>query len=252
MQLTLPSLVTRFTHLLQKELFPILEGEVGQLSVTAKRGVEVLAMIPLRRFVPVASGWNGRPAQDRYAIACAFVAKAVYNFSTTRQLIERLQSDPQLRSICGWKRSQDIPHESTFSRAFAEFAAMALPQFVHEALIADTQKGRLIGHISRDSTAIEAREHFPEVKQRDKKQSAQKRSRKGAKLQMKRKKKRLRPPTRLERQGTMKLEAMLDELSRKCSIGTKTSSKGHQQYWRGYKLHLDVADGQIPISAVLT
>jgi hypothetical protein len=32
----------------------------------------------------------------------------------------------------------------------------------------------------------------------------------------------------------------------------KTSSKGHQQYWRGYKLHLDVADGQIPITALLT
>jgi hypothetical protein len=32
----------------------------------------------------------------------------------------------------------------------------------------------------------------------------------------------------------------------------KTSSKGQQNYWRGYKLHLDVADGQIPISAVLT
>jgi transposase len=32
----------------------------------------------------------------------------------------------------------------------------------------------------------------------------------------------------------------------------KTNSKGHQQYWRGYKLHLDVADGQIPISALLT
>jgi hypothetical protein len=32
----------------------------------------------------------------------------------------------------------------------------------------------------------------------------------------------------------------------------KTGSKGHQQYWRGYKLHLDVADGQIPISCLLT
>jgi hypothetical protein len=89
------------------------------------------------------------------------VAKAIYNFCTTRQLLDRLQSDPQLRIICGWKRRQDIPHESTFSRAFAEFAAMQLPNFVHEALIADTQKDRLIGHISRDSTAIEAREKFP-------------------------------------------------------------------------------------------
>ena len=50
----------------------------------------------------------------------------------------------------------------------------------------------------------------------------------------------------------MSLEAMLDELPRKCDIGAKKSSKGHQQYWRGYKLHLDVSDGQIPISAVLT
>jgi hypothetical protein len=32
----------------------------------------------------------------------------------------------------------------------------------------------------------------------------------------------------------------------------KTSSKGYQQHWRGFKLHWDVADGQIPISMVLT
>ena len=45
---------------------------------------------------------------------------------------------------------------------------------------------------------------------------------------------------------------MLEELPKDCSIGVKTSSKGYQHYWRGFKLHLDVADGQIPISAVLT
>ncbi|MGH9564233.1 MAG: transposase [Terracidiphilus sp.] len=50
----------------------------------------------------------------------------------------------------------------------------------------------------------------------------------------------------------MDLKQMLEELPRQCSIGVKTSSKGHRQYWRGYKLHLDVGDGQIPISAVLT
>jgi len=35
-------------------------------------------------------------------------------------------------------------------------------------------------------------------------------------------------------------------------MGVKKSSKGHQQYWRGYKLHLDMADGQIPITALFT
>jgi Transposase DDE domain/Transposase domain (DUF772) len=251
MQLTLKGQLTRFTHLFQDELFPILEKEVGPLSEAAKRVVQVLGMTPLRRFVPVASGWNGRPSQDRYAIACAFVAKAVFNFATTRQLIERLTSDASLREICGWKRSQDLPHESTFSRAFAEFAAMELPQFVHQAVIAETQKDRLIGHISRDSTAIEARERFPETKKKADKPAIQEKKPR-AKHQMKRKKTRVKPATRLQRQRSMKLPAMLEELPAECSIGSKTSSKGHQQYWRGYKLHLDVADGQIPISALLT
>ena len=37
-----------------------------------------------------------------------------------------------------------------------------------------------------------------------------------------------------------------------CRMGVEKSSKGHQQYWRGYKLHLDMADGQIPITALFT
>jgi hypothetical protein len=45
---------------------------------------------------------------------------------------------------------------------------------------------------------------------------------------------------------------MLSELPRHCSLGVKKSSSGHQQYWRGYKLHLDVADGQIPVTCLLT
>lgn len=51
----------------------------------------------------------------------------------------------------------------------------------------------------------------------------------------------------------MTLTQMLEELPRECSLGVKTSSKGHQQYWRGFKLHWDVADcGRIPISCILT
>jgi hypothetical protein len=36
------------------------------------------------------------------------------------------------------------------------------------------------------------------------------------------------------------------------SIGSKAGSKGYQQHWRGYKLHIDVAGGGIPITALLT
>jgi hypothetical protein len=53
-----------------------------------------------------------------------------------------------------------MPHESTFSHAFDEFARMELPQFMHETLIRETQKERLICHIARDSTAMRCGSDF--------------------------------------------------------------------------------------------
>lgn len=277
MKLTLRQQVTQFAQVLQSKLFPVLEEEVGGLTEPAKRLVATLEMIPLARFVPASRGWIGRPSKDRLAIANAFVAKAVYGFALTRQLLDALQSDAQLRRICGWERAHQVPHESTFSRAFAEFAQMELPQFVHEALIAQTQSQRLIGHVAHDATAIEARERFAET-------PAQKAARKEAKAaerqaaQAERQaatavartkgKKGPRGPhkrykggkrvaaaasdTRLKRQRSMTLPEMLADLPRQCDLGAKKDSNGNTQFWRGYKLHLDVADGQIPISAVLT
>lgn len=263
MKLTLQQQLTQFTHVLQCQLFPIVETETGKLDDKARQLVTTLEMVPLARFVPASRGWIGRPCKDRLAIASAFVAKAVYGFSLTRQLLERLQHDEQLRRICGWESVRQVPHESTFSRAFAEFAQMELPQFVHEALIASTQQNRLIGHIARDSTAIEARERFPETPAqlaaaKAASPAARKRGRpkgKGGRHQRHKGGKPAYQPnagSRLHRQRSMKLAAMLAELPRHCSLGVKTSHDGNQKYWRGYKLHLDVADGQIPISAILT
>jgi hypothetical protein len=256
MKLTLQQQITQFSHVLETQLFPILNQELGELTKPAGRLVAVLELIPLARFVPSSRGWIGRPSKDRLAIASAFVAKAVYGFSHTRQLLNALQQDAQLRRICGWREAWQVPHESTFSRAFAEFARMQLAQFVHEALIHETQHNRLIGHIARDSTAIEAREHFPKIKRppqprrhRTKKKTPPRTNQryKGGKRTPV-----LKDDTRLHRQRTMKLAEMLADLPTGCNLGAKQNSNGHLEYWRGYKLHLDVADGQIPISAVLT
>jgi hypothetical protein len=263
MKLTLRQQITQFADILQSGLFPVLEEEVGELTDSAKRLVATLEMIPLARFVPSSRGWIGRPAKDRLAIARSFVAKAVYGFSLTRQLLEALERDAQLRRICGWERASQVPHESTFSRAFDEFARMELPSFVHEALIQETQKDRLIGHIARDSTAIEARERYAETpEQTARKQAKKKGKRKPGKRgaprgSHKRYKGGKRPyvpkgDTRLARQREMKLPEMLKDLPRECDLGGKKDSHGNDHYWRGYKLHWDVADGQIPISVVLT
>ena len=45
---------------------------------------------------------------------------------------------------------------------------------------------------------------------------------------------------------------MLADLPTACDVGTKKNSKGYKETWVGYKLHIDVADGQIPISCLLT
>ena len=45
---------------------------------------------------------------------------------------------------------------------------------------------------------------------------------------------------------------MLADLPTACTIGSKRNAKGHSTSWIGYKLHIDTADGDIPVSCVLT
>jgi len=248
MQLTLSGQLKQFLRVMQGALFPALEEQLGPLTGKLRQLIAVLELVQIEAIVGSWHGGVGRPARHERAIARAFVAKAVYNLSDTRQLLDRLANDVSLRRICGWSRRSDIPHESQFSRAFASFAASQLPQRLHAALIEATQKERLVGHISRDSTEIEVREK-PESAPR-------------AATPVKTKRKRGRPrkgeqpappePTRIEQQTKMTLEEMLDELPKAANVGTKKNSKGYKESWVGYKFHIDAADGQIPISCILT
>lgn len=281
MQFTPLALVTQFAHVLQQELFPELEVAVGPMDKKLELLAAVISMTPLEPKLAAHRSFTGRPAKDRTALATAFLAKAVFNLPTTRDLMARLRVDAALRRFCGWYSVERLPHESKFSRAFAEFAATELPQQLHAAVIAATQSERLIGHITRDSTAIAAREHVPQAVLDEKKAIGEKagkrkhaRRKKRAKTkgqpnpksqrQTKAKPKRKHPKgsfarakatergPRIQRQRLESLDQMLTGLPRQCDIGAKVNSQGNIDYWRGYKLHLDTADGQIPISAVLT
>ena len=86
------------------------------------------------------------------------MAKCVLNIPTTKALIERLTIDSSLRRIVGYDRKNAVPNESTFSRAFAEFENMELFQHNHGTLIKTHLSDTLIDNLSRDATAIEARE----------------------------------------------------------------------------------------------
>jgi hypothetical protein len=243
-------LMSKISHVwnhIQTNLFPFLVEELGPLTEPQRKLVAILELIRIEDFVP-ARWWRlGRPPKDRVALAKGFVAKMVSNCANTRALIDLLESAPALRRICGWERLGAVPSESTFSRAFEEFATGELPSRVHAALIARHESGRLVGHLSRDATDIAARE----------KPAAHSTSAPPPKPKAKRgrpKKGEARPapaPTRLQRQPTMTLDEMLADLPTACAWGTK-SKNGKTYHWKGYKLHVDWADGEIPVSAVLT
>jgi hypothetical protein len=187
---------------MQGFLFSFLEEEIGPLTEKQKQFVSILGVIQIEKYVKLPKKGIGRNRKERFAIARAFVGKAVYNLSTTRALIDHLKSCPSLRRIGGFESVSQIPHESTFSRAFDEFTRSELPQRVHEALIETHQKEQLKGHISRDSTAIEGNEK-PAAKPKEECASQPKRSRgrpkKGEMVPPK-------EPTRLERQPSMTWE----------------------------------------------
>jgi transposase len=231
--------------MVQTSLFPWLTEELGPLTAKQQELVTSLELIRVEEFIGSSRGYPGRPPQDRTAIARAFVAKMIYNMPTTRALLDRLEADISLRRICGWERKTDVPDEWTFSRAFAEFSESRLPERVHEAFIKKSYAGEIVGHNSRDATAIEAREK--PLKKESVEKVAAKRGR------PKQGEERVKPLTRIEKQANgMSLKEMLDDLPKVCDVGTKKNSKGYKVSWIGYKLHLDVADGGIPISAVLT
>ena len=243
-------LLSPIWHKIQRTLFPEIEEDIGPLSKKQKQLIAILELARVEELVHgPRRGYVGRPEDDRRAMARAFVAKTVYNIPITKALIEQLKSDKNLRQICGWELKEQVPSEASFSRAFAEFANTALPAMAHTALIQKHQSLRLVGHISKDSSAIVAREkpvkkEKPDVKQN--KKAGRGRPKKGEQRPAK-------IPTRLERQiAGMSLQDMLDDLPTACDVGSKKNSRGYLETWIGYKIHADWADGEIPISCLLT
>ena len=156
--MSLREMLSDYWYAFQQELFPRLEGELGPMGERYEVFVAVLELVRVEALLPYFRGQVGRPEEDRAALARAFIAKAVFDIPTTRGLIERLEVDGRLWRLCGWSGAGRLPSEATFSRAFSEFAESRLASRLHETLIARTMDGHLVEHISRDATAIEARE----------------------------------------------------------------------------------------------
>ena len=232
----------------QKSLFPHLDECFDTpLTKQEQRLVSILEIVQIEKYVSTCAmnHWRGRKPLDRQAMARAFVAKTLYRLPTTIDLIRALRATRNLRRICGFTSTGEIPSESTFSRAFAEFGASELGARVHDSLVQDYLSDELLGHISRDSTAIVGREKPAKKVKEAKKPRKRGRPAKGEKRE---------PvvPKRLDRQVALSAEEAILELPTCCDRGTKKNAQGYKTSWNGYKLHLDVNDAGLPISALVT
>ena len=243
--MSLRATLSSYWFAFQVQLFPLIEQDLGPVGQRYQSFTAVLAFVRPEQCLHPCGPRRGRPLKDRAALARAFIAKAVFQLATTRELLERLANDRPLRRLCGWQSRRALPSESTFSRSFTEFAQSALPSRLHQSLIERTMGDHLVGHVSRDSTAIAARERANPQPKPAKQPRKRGRPRKGEQ----------RPPQqprRLTQQPHQSLSQMLADLPQACEVGTKRNAKGRQESWVGYKLHLDAADGGVPLSCILT
>src|SRR5271166_4923260 len=100
--------LSSFWNNIQVKLFPWIEEELPPLTEKQQQLITILEVVRIEDFIPSSySGFRGRPQESRKAIARSFIAKSVYNMSTTKMLIERLHSDVSLRRICGYEEKSD-------------------------------------------------------------------------------------------------------------------------------------------------
>lgn len=264
-------------NIVQCELIPELREEMGSLTPKLEKVIHTLEWVRIEEFVENSWKGIGRPPHERAWLANAFIAKVVLNIATTVGLMERLAVDRALRRICGFPLNKPLPSEATFSRAFEAFAESQLADRAHEALVVEQLGDKLIGHISRDGTAIEARERpcttppaqqqasasktvplFPDESKTKESDVTSSQAPATPVKTAKRGRPRtgeVRPPAKespIAMQRKQTLDQLLDAIPTACDRGTKCNAQGYKVSWNGYKLHIDTADCGVPVAAVLS
>ncbi len=231
---------------IQNWLLPDLEEELGELS---SKQIEFIKVVELLRPDMFLDNLNwcgiGRKPSSRLSLIKAFIAKPIFRIADTMSLIDFIKSNPSLRRLCGWESYNEVPSEATFSRAFKLFSEFKIAQKIHENSICRNIGEKLFGHKSTDATSIKGRE-------KPCRKNTPTKKKKGKPGRPKKGEEKPKEPKRVELQLERNLDANLEDLPKGCDWGSKKGSNGKVYKWKGYKLHLDCVDGDIPVSAVVT
>ena len=200
---------------------------------------------------------KGRIGYDLIAILGIQLLKLHYRQPTMMETLLLLQENENLRGILGICR---VPSTASASRLARKVEDVVKPAVLHERLILAYKKemDRTVGHLSIDSTTIQAREK-PFVRSREVvtpatpvAQKKRGRKKKGSPEE----KTFLEEKAETERKKVEYLkepfEKSLSDLEMRCSMTAKQNSKGKLQWFIGYKAHLASDDFGVIIAFSVT
>lgn len=209
------------------------------------------ALLPLLPDVVTCPGnaHTGRPSYPLADILAVWAVKLFFSLKTVSAAVDLLRSSLNLRMMTGMG---DVPSKASVSRRTGELRAAMDVDGMLGRLCGQFYDGRIIGHLSIDSTVVDAREKPVRNPEAEKVPGKRGRKRKGsaeeaAAIARREEEERLHA---LEEEGD--IGDYLSTLDKDCSVTGKKNSKGHMQWRIGYKIHLAVDGMGIPVAYAVT
>lgn len=201
-------------------------------------------------------GKHHRRGRNGYALTSILgimLLKLLYQTRTMKQTLLLLHENGNLKDMLAITR---VPSEATVSRLSREVEQIVDPADLHTRVVQDYTKSldRLaVGHLSIDSTIVEAREK-PVKTRVPKAKTPQKRGRKakGSLDEQQHRERQARQEQERIAYLQESFEASLGKLELRCSVTAKQNSKGKNQWFIGYKAHLATDDHGVPMSFAVT
>lgn len=198
--------------------------------------------------------WKGRRGYDYLSILGILILKLFLHQDTMKATLLTLQENTNLQDILG---ITTVPSEATVSRLSSHVMNIVHLTMLHERLVRGYihASDRVVGHLSIDSTIIEAREKPVKTAKSLRKKSEKKkrgRKRKGSVEEKELQERRQQEEQEKIRYLAESFEESMKRYELRCSITGKQNSKGKMQYFIGYKAHIATDDFGIPISYAVT
>ncbi|MDI9455189.1 MAG: transposase [Spirochaetota bacterium] len=196
----------------------------------------------------------GRTGYSLVSILSILILKLLYQQMTMKQTLQLLKENENLRMIV---EIDTVPSEATMSRLSRQVEKIVNPNMLHERIMELYQEetGRIIGHLSIDSTVIEAREKPIRGKRatgQQKKLKKRGRKKKGSAEEAEYQARKAKEELQLAQYMAESPEISLSALEKRCSLTAKQNSKGQRQWFIGYKAHMACDDFGVPVAFTVT